>query len=144
MNNISVELLKAYAPVIVQLIVTVGTIITVIINNRKKTQESIDSFKEELTKASKETSDKVDALDKKLSGHIKENEDKSALVYLIFMTRYAKRRNTQKATSMISLMTLMSMRHMSENILTSKTTEEKLRWRISRRSIISKKKPAGS
>ena len=68
-------MLKAYAPVVIQLIVTIGTIITVIINNRKKTEESLDSFKAELTRASKETNDKVDALDKKLSGHIKENEE---------------------------------------------------------------------
>lgn len=60
-------MIKAWAPVLVQLIVTIGAIIMAIISNRKKTQESI-----------KETNDKVDALDKKLSGHIKENEDDNA------------------------------------------------------------------
>ena len=74
----NVEILKAYAPVVVQIVITIGAIVTAIINNRKKTQESIYSLKEDFVKANNATNEKVDALGEKLQAHIREDEDDNA------------------------------------------------------------------
>ena len=71
----NVELIKAYAPIIVQLVITIGALVTTILNNGKKTRESIDSLKTDFATANKATNAKVDALSEKLDAHICENEE---------------------------------------------------------------------
>lgn len=69
-----VNIIVACAPVLVALV----GIIPTIINNRKKTQASLNEMMEELKKDSKETNEKVDKIGKQLEDHIKENEDDNA------------------------------------------------------------------
>jgi len=72
-----VELIKAWIPAAVQLIITVGAIATAIINNRKKTEASLAAI-----------GDKVDGLDKKLDKHIKENEFDNAKQVRVRILRF--------------------------------------------------------
>ncbi len=82
------EVVKAYAPAAVQLIATIGVIVTAVINNRKKTQESIDSLKEDFAKANNETNEKVDALSSQFAAHVREDEDNNAKQVRVRILRF--------------------------------------------------------
>ena len=83
-----VEVFKAYAPAAVQLIATIGVIVTAVINNRKKTQESIDSLKNDFVKANNETNEKVDFLSNQFSKHVREDEDNNAKQVRVRILRF--------------------------------------------------------
>ena len=72
-----VELIKAWIPFCIQIVITVGAIATAIINNRKKTEASLAALGE-----------KVDGLDKKLDKHIKENEFDNAKQVRVRILRF--------------------------------------------------------
>ena len=83
-----VEVFKAYAPAAVQLIATIGVIVTAVINNRKKTEESINSLKDDFVKANNETNEKVDSLSNQFSKHVREDEDNNAKQVRIRILRF--------------------------------------------------------
>ncbi len=72
-----VELIKAWIPAVVQLIITVGAIAVAIIDNRKKTEASLAAIGE-----------KVETLNTKLDKHIKENEFDNAKQVRVRILRF--------------------------------------------------------
>lgn len=60
------------------ILVAIVTIVPVIINNRKKTQASLEEFKQEVKTDIKDTQAEVRAVKETLAAHIKENEDNNA------------------------------------------------------------------
>lgn len=67
-------ILTACVPIVVALV----GIIPTVINNRKKTQESIEALKIELQRDTAETNKKVDAVNAKLKEHLAEEEEHRA------------------------------------------------------------------
>lgn len=72
------EVLKLVFEFLGPVLVAAVTIIPTIINNRKKTENSIREMVDEIKEDNQKTNDKVDALSQQLDKHIRENEDDNA------------------------------------------------------------------
>lgn len=72
----------------VPLLVAIVTIIPTIISNRKKTQESLNAFKEEIKKDIDSTKQDVNSVKQALDKHIKEDEEDKARQARIRILRF--------------------------------------------------------
>lgn len=78
------EWCKTLSPIFVAII----TIVPVIINNRKKTQASLEEFKQEVKTDIKDTQSEVREVKETLAAHIKENEDTTAEEWRVRILRF--------------------------------------------------------